>query len=116
MQKSKHSVFKYLRQNQTHLRADLYRGAADAVYEADEPHIDAREIGRRIILPSSFVSGSRYIHQQFQDAMGIVRQRSKPDLFIAFTFPKFSNRKVLKYRFVNHCLVFSCYFPPSTSS
>lgn len=76
---------RYARQQQSRLRADLYQGAVDAVYEADGAHVLARQVGSRVILPSSFTGGPRYMQQQFQDAMGIVRALGKPDLFITFT-------------------------------
>lgn len=76
---------KFARQQQSRLRADLYQGAVDAVYEADGAHVLARQVGSRVILPSSFTGGPRYMQQQFQDAMGIVRALGKPDLFITFT-------------------------------
>ena len=42
-------------------------------------------IGRRIILPSSFTGGPRQMYQLYQDAMTIVSHFGKPDLFITFT-------------------------------
>lgn len=44
------------RQNQ--LRVDLYRGLADKVVNVE---IDAVSTGRRVILPSSFTGGPRYM-------------------------------------------------------
>ncbi|KAL1932430.1 hypothetical protein VTP01DRAFT_8108 [Rhizomucor pusillus] len=62
----------YIRQNQSKVRADLRIGAMDAIYNTDG-EADARRTGMRVILPSSFTGGLRYMHQQFQDAMAIVR-------------------------------------------
>lgn len=42
-------------------------------------------IGRRVVLPSSFTGGPRYMHQLYQDSMAIARKKGKPDLFITFT-------------------------------
>ena len=42
-------------------------------------------VGRRIILPSSFTGGPRQMYQLYQDAMAIVSHFGKPDLFITFT-------------------------------
>ena len=42
-------------------------------------------VGRRVVLPSSFTGGPRYMCQLYQDAMAIVRKKGKPDLFITFT-------------------------------
>lgn len=76
---------KYLRLHQNVLRADVYSGAADAVFASGGAPVIGRRLGTRIILLSSFTGGPRYMHQQFQDAMGIVRGLRKPDLFITFT-------------------------------
>jgi hypothetical protein len=38
-----------------------------------------------ILLPSSFVGGPRYMRENYQDCMEIVRQFGKPDLFITMT-------------------------------
>ena len=57
-------------------------GLQDAVHAGD---VNAASVGRRIILPSSYVGGPRYMHQRYQDAMAIVRSLSPPDYFITFT-------------------------------
>jgi Helitron helicase-like domain at N-terminus len=73
---------RYLRDNQINFRADLYQGVFDAAL-AGETNVS--NIGRRVILPSSFIGGPRHMQQLFQDAMGIVRELGKPDLFVTFT-------------------------------
>ena len=72
----------YIRQNQNRLRRDLYRNVADAVNLDDT---NMASIGRRVILPSSFIGSPRHMQQLYQDAMSIVRNFGKPDLFITFT-------------------------------
>ncbi|CAG8579322.1 24309_t:CDS:2, partial [Cetraspora pellucida] len=67
------------RMNLHAIRAELYQGLADAV--ADDFQ-DLTNIGRRIILPSSFTGGSRYMSQCYQDAIAIMREFGKPSLFI----------------------------------
>ncbi|CAN1164819.1 hypothetical protein LINPERHAP2_LOCUS25791 [Linum perenne] len=57
----------YLRNNQKTLRSEIYKN-----------------IGR-IILPSSFTGGMRYMKQLFLDAMAICHCFGNPDLFITFT-------------------------------
>ena len=42
-------------------------------------------IGKKVILPSTFIGGPRFIAQLYQDAMNLVRRFGKPDLFITFT-------------------------------
>ncbi|KAI2503312.1 Helitron helicase-like domain at N-terminus [Fragilaria crotonensis] len=73
----------FIRHNQPKLRAELYQGIADAV--AGEDVTNTRQLGRRIILPSSFIGSPRNMHQLCQDALAIVRRMGKPDLFITMT-------------------------------
>jgi len=49
------------------------------------PNIDPTTLGRSVILPSSYTSGDRFMHQLFQDSMAIVRDFRHPTLFITFT-------------------------------
>ncbi|XP_021808472.1 uncharacterized protein LOC110752178 [Prunus avium] len=42
-------------------------------------------IGRRTILPSSFVGSPRDMYQRYQDAMTLVQRFGRPDLFITMT-------------------------------
>ena len=82
----------FYRAHQQELRADLY---VDVVHAVDA-HQDAHpqpprngeappRIGRFVLLPPSFSAGPRHMTQLYQDAMGIVRAKGKPDLFITFT-------------------------------
>ncbi|GFH29866.1 helitron_like_N domain-containing protein [Haematococcus lacustris] len=81
----------FVRHNQAALRADLYRGLRDALTAGEG---DARAIGQRIVLPSSFTCGPRHMQQLLQDAMCIVRHKGKPSLFITMTCnPKWSEIK-----------------------
>ncbi|KAL4300187.1 hypothetical protein AHAS_Ahas17G0175800 [Arachis hypogaea] len=47
--------------------------------------VDACSIGTRIVLPSSFTGGRRYMFNNCQDAMFICKQYGYPDLFITIT-------------------------------
>ncbi|KAI9070477.1 hypothetical protein K1719_047560 [Acacia pycnantha] len=60
----------WVRTHQKELRVDLYQGLADAVLSGET---NGATIGKRIILPSSFTGGSRYMIQNYQDAMAICR-------------------------------------------
>jgi len=71
----------YLKLNQTILCTEMYQGTVDAIDAGDI----SNNIGRRIILPSSFTGGPRQMYQLYQDAMSIVSHFGKPDLFITFT-------------------------------
>ena len=71
----------FLRQNQDKLRAETDKGLPDAVSHNDT----LANVGKKIILLSSFVGCDRYMQQLFQDAMAIVRVCGKPHLFITMT-------------------------------
>jgi Helitron helicase-like domain at N-terminus len=68
--------------NQAAIRADLYQR---------EDHHNAQDgedqvaIGNRIILPSSFIGGPRFMHGLFQDSIAIARVHGMPTLFITMT-------------------------------
>ena len=44
------------------------------------------QIGKMIILPSTFVGSPRYMMQNDQDVMAIFRSKGKPDLFIKMKY------------------------------
>jgi len=71
---------KFITHNQQKLKQEIYSGLADAV-RANE----ARDAGSYVVLPSSHIGSPRHMSMNFQDAMAIVRKKSKPDLFITFT-------------------------------
>ena len=72
----------YVYQNQDKLKAEQYRGLLDALNEND---FDLPTLGRRMILPSTFIGSPRYMKQLYQDAISIVSRFGKPDLFVTFT-------------------------------
>ncbi|XP_030762655.1 uncharacterized protein LOC115887381 [Sitophilus oryzae] len=72
----------YIRNNQAQLRTDSYIHLRDAIGRQDA---DGDQLGQRVVLPSSFVGGGRYMYERTQDAMVYVRQYGRPDLFITFT-------------------------------
>ena len=72
----------FLRHEQKTLRADCYQDLRDAIIDGDG---DPSNVGRRIILPSTFTGGPRYMHERQQDAMTYVRKYGHPDLFITMT-------------------------------
>jgi hypothetical protein len=73
---------RWLRFNQNTIRAELYQGLQDHLDAADG---QASHVGRRVVLPSSFIGGPRNMHQLYQDSMSIVRALHKPDLFVTMT-------------------------------
>ncbi|XP_042032500.1 uncharacterized protein LOC121779250 [Salvia splendens] len=72
----------FVRTQQKKLRAEMYSGLAEAVLRGDT---DGSMHGKRIILPSSFVGGARYMIQNYQDVMAICRWVGYPSLLITFT-------------------------------
>ena len=61
----------------------LYSGLANALHGQDHK-VDGAQIGKKVILPSSFTGSARYQHQLYQDAMDIVWCYGKLDLFMTF--------------------------------
>jgi DNA replication protein DnaC len=78
------SRLQYLFYNQPMLRASLYSGLEDAVAFGDD-EIDLHNLGRRYILPSSYIGGPRHMQQRFQDAMAIARYFRRVDIFLTIT-------------------------------
>ncbi|XP_070678920.1 uncharacterized protein [Malus domestica] len=72
----------YIRKNQKYLRSEVYKGIYDAVSKGDH---DTDNIGKKVILPSSYTGSPRYMLNNYQDAMAICTQFGNPDLFITFT-------------------------------
>ncbi|XP_045821889.1 uncharacterized protein LOC123914761 [Trifolium pratense] len=72
----------YIRQNQPKIRSDFLSGIEEAVNRGD---VVASSIGSRIVLPSSFTGGRRYMFNNCQDAMAICKKIGYPDLFLTFT-------------------------------
>jgi hypothetical protein len=73
----------YLRMNQSKLRVDMYSGLLDHINSPME--VAGALPGKPVILPSSFQGSPRNMHQNYQDAMAIVRKYGKPDFFITMT-------------------------------
>ncbi|KAK4394704.1 hypothetical protein Sango_1624700 [Sesamum angolense] len=45
----------------------------------------ASEVGKRIVLPASFIGGPRDMRRRYLDALALVQRFGKPDLFITMT-------------------------------
>lgn len=73
---------RWYKTHQHELRVDLYQGLSEAVLRGET---DSASTGKRIILPSSFTGGARYMLQNYQDAMAICRWAGYPDIFLTFT-------------------------------
>ncbi|PWA98889.1 DNA helicase [Artemisia annua] len=72
----------YIRTHQSDIRGDYLAGLYDAITRGDT---DGSDIGSRIILPSSFTGGPRYMYSHYLDALAICRKHGNPSFFITFT-------------------------------
>ncbi|XP_023751067.1 uncharacterized protein LOC111899443 [Lactuca sativa] len=45
----------------------------------------ARRVGQRVVLPASFIGGPRDMRQRFLDAMDLVQDDGRPDIFLTMT-------------------------------
>lgn len=80
----------FLRHNQDQLRIECYQGLYDHVQNSKNNistnFINKEKVGNIFILPSTYIGSPRYMQQNYQDAMAIVRKIGRPDLFITMTF------------------------------
>ena len=81
--KSELQRLKYIEFNQKELRAELYSGAKDAMKKSDGDGLG--DVGKKVILPSSFTGGDRYMHQQYLDSIALMQRFGHPHLFITMT-------------------------------
>ena len=65
--------------HQRELRVELYEGLSEAVMRGET---NPSSTGKRVILPSSFTGGARYMLQNYQDAMAICRWEGYPDVLL----------------------------------
>ena len=69
----------FIRKQQSQLRADLYLNITDYVNRrAGEENV---QIGRQVILPSSFIGSPQNMKQNYLDSMAIVQKLGKPSLY-----------------------------------
>ncbi|CAJ0643332.1 9279_t:CDS:2 [Entrophospora sp. SA101] len=63
------------------IRSELYQGLQDAILHGDNI---PEHVGRRIVLPATFIGSPRDMIQRYQDAMALLHI-GKPDLFITMS-------------------------------
>jgi hypothetical protein len=74
----------YIKFHQGELRAEIHQGLVDAVNSPDfDPN--STDVGRRVILPSTYPGSPRAMQQNYLDALAIVSKYGKPDFFITMT-------------------------------
>ncbi|XP_021971538.2 uncharacterized protein LOC110866705 [Helianthus annuus] len=72
----------YIRFQQIKLRSDSLNSLKNV---QDVGQSDLSHTGQPVILPSSFTGGSRYMMQNYLDAMALCRKYGYPDFFITIT-------------------------------
>jgi hypothetical protein len=72
----------WYRMNQSSIRCDILSGLQEAVHSGENK---PSAVGTRVVLPSSFTGGPRYMFNNCQDAMAICKKFGYPDLFITIT-------------------------------
>ncbi|XP_074314952.1 uncharacterized protein LOC141651129 [Silene latifolia] len=72
----------YFRNNQETIRAELYQGIIDTVGTGENR---AANIGKRVILPPTFLEGPRDMKKRYLNSMALVHRFGKPDLFVTMT-------------------------------
>ena len=70
------------RSKQSILRADTYSNIRQSIASGNN---DPTQLGKPVVLPSSFTGGPRYMQQNYMDAMALCRWYGCPDLFITIT-------------------------------
>jgi hypothetical protein len=73
---------RWLLNHQQEIRSDLYSGNADSLALTDGT---AQDAGKRVVLPSSYIGGDRFMHTKSQDAMALIGYFGRPTFFITFT-------------------------------
>ncbi|KAL4564666.1 hypothetical protein LXL04_028734 [Taraxacum kok-saghyz] len=75
-------VSNVLKLNQKKIRSELYQGIVDCVNVGE---VEPSKVGQRVILPASFIKGPRDMRRRFLDAMTLVQDDGKPDIFLTIT-------------------------------
>nr|KAJ0200997.1 hypothetical protein LSAT_V11C600334260 [Lactuca sativa] len=72
----------FIRNQQKILRCESYENLRN---QQALGSIDISNVGQRVILPSSFTGGARYMMQNYLDAMSLCKWFGYPNFFITFT-------------------------------
>ncbi|XP_031122581.1 uncharacterized protein LOC116025489 [Ipomoea triloba] len=72
----------YFRKKQQLCRSENFQGLVDSVSTGA---VFGNDVGRRVILPSSFIGGPRDMRGRYMDAMSLVQNFGKPDFFLTIT-------------------------------
>nr|GEW89463.1 DNA helicase [Tanacetum cinerariifolium] len=72
----------YIRTHQSDVRSEYLSGLYDVVLRGDH---DGVVVGSKIILPTSFTGGLRYMYSHYLDALAICQTLGNPQFFNTFT-------------------------------
>jgi Helitron helicase-like domain at N-terminus len=78
------AAFHQLPRQQSLYRGASYRAVQDQ-FQRDGAEARLADVGRPVVLPSTFVGSPRYYYQLYLDAMALPLRYHKPDLFITMT-------------------------------
>ena len=70
----------WMRNNQTTIRADLYKNLENSVTANT-----VQNSGRVTILPASYTCSERWYHKNYSNAMALVRKKGCPTFFVTYT-------------------------------
>ena len=73
----------WIRYHQSSLKVEHYKGLHDHLSTMAEN--EGARVGKTVILPSTFQGSPRNMTENYHDAVSLVRQFGKPDLFITMT-------------------------------
>ena len=76
------SKLDFHRKLQTEIRTEILQGVMDSVAIGQ---MQGSRVGRRIVLPASFIGGPRDMRRRYLDAMTLVQRYGKPDIFLTMT-------------------------------
>jgi hypothetical protein len=79
------AAFHSLPRQQSMYRCASYAAVYDQLHRDGCDNSNLNNVGRPMILPSSFVGSPRFYHQLYLDAMALPCRYHKPDLFITIT-------------------------------
>ncbi|XP_021985085.1 uncharacterized protein LOC110880993 [Helianthus annuus] len=90
----------FIRLQQNNLRSETYENLSKLQQNGNP---DMSNIGTHLLLPSSFTCGSRYMRENYYDAMAICKWFGYPDFFITITCnPKWPEiKRILKDKNIN---------------
>ena len=75
-------IIDYFRNKKVEIHSELYQGIIDSIRIGENW---GSKVGKKIILPAIFIGGSRDMRKRYIDAMTLVQQFGKSDIFLTIT-------------------------------